>query len=598
MSVEGEWGSGKSSFMLMLEAAIEDHYKQFGRKAKIVRFSAWRYDKDEALWAAFALLLTNSLAKQLRFWKRMKAHCILQLQRFDWQKGWFSVARFTVLVLLVLFMTIAIGIHLFKYPTSISLLGNLDEKFPELLLAAAGGAGYLVLIAMLIKKVVDAIGNPFAIDLKKFSGTLSYEERVSFIERFHADFAKILGVYAEGQTVFVFIDDLDRCELPRAADMMQGINLLMSDSCKAIYVLGLDRDKIAAGLAAKYEKLFTYLNDQRTSSQDAPDTTTRSGLDFGFDFLEKFIQIPYQIPKPSNRDIARLFSISDDQSGAPPSTENVDSRILFETKVDSPLVQEIISMVAPSLNHNPRRMKQFVNCFRLGAITASRTGLFGAPRSGDFTALTVEQLGKMVAICLRWPLLIDDALRYPSLLPLLESHASGLGYTTDASRVSMILDYWVGKDKLLALLKYGLIGPTSSNYSIARIDLGRYLQVSPALSPRRDGNSSSDRTRTQNIRIDFSEPSETPVYSVAASQLEGTRPTVDSSAGSAAPTQVVPSISGDQQPNTNTANSAERRTPTGISFAQSAEPTASRQNDTIRQTRAPSEEASEQYRRK
>jgi hypothetical protein len=112
-------------------------------------------------------------------------------------------------------MTIAIGIHLFKYPTSISLLGNLDEKFPELLLAAAGGAGYLVLIAMLIKKVVDAIGNPFAIDLKKFSGTLSYEERVSFIERFHADFAKILGVYAEGQTVFVFIDDLDRCELPR-----------------------------------------------------------------------------------------------------------------------------------------------------------------------------------------------------------------------------------------------------------------------------------------------------------------------------------------------------------------------------------------------
>jgi predicted KAP-like P-loop ATPase len=89
MSVEGEWGSGKSSFMLMLEAAIEDHYKQFGRKAKIVRFSAWRYDKDEALWAAFALLLTNSLAKQLRFWKRMKAHCILQLQRFDWQKGWF-----------------------------------------------------------------------------------------------------------------------------------------------------------------------------------------------------------------------------------------------------------------------------------------------------------------------------------------------------------------------------------------------------------------------------------------------------------------------------------------------------------------------------
>jgi hypothetical protein len=403
--------------MLMLEGAIDGHYKKLGKQAKIVRFNAWRYDKDEALWAAFALLLTESLAKQLPPLNRIRAHCALQYQRFDWKKGWFAVVRFTVLALFLLFTTIASGKYLIHHPNSINPLSEAtkgasvkpdtaagdksDEALLKLLITAAGGGGYVLLVAMLVKKAVDTVGNPFAIDLKKFNGSLSYEEKVSFVEQFHKDFSKILAVYSEDQTVFVFIDDLDRCELPKAADMMQGINLLMSDSCKAIYVLGLDRDKIAAGLAAKYEKLFTYLNDQRTALAGVPHSATQSGLDFGFDFLEKFIQIPYQIPKPSNRDIARLFISPDEQGGAAPSTENVDPSILFQIKVDSPLVRNIISMVAPSFDHNPRRMKQFVNCFRLCAITASQTGLFGPPRSKDYSPLTVEQLGKMVAICLK-----------------------------------------------------------------------------------------------------------------------------------------------------------------------------------------------------
>jgi KAP family P-loop domain len=441
MSVEGEWGSGKSSFMLMLEGAIGEHYEKLKKQAKIVRFNAWRYDKDEALWAAFALLLTESLAKKLPIWKRLLAHCRLQCHRFEWKRGWFAVVRFAVLTLFLVFTTIAFGRYLIYHPDSINPFSEAttavrtgsgsptvpepdksDEALLKLLVTGAGSCGYLILLTMLIKKAVDTVGNPFAIDLKKFNGSLSYEEKVSFIEQFHKDFAKILTVYSEGQTVFVFIDDLDRCELPRAADMMQGINLLMSDSCKAVYVLGLDREKIAAGLAAKYEKLFTYLNDQRAVSAGEPNTATQSGLDFGFDFLEKFIQIPYQVPRPTDADIARLFSNSEDQSAAP-STKNVDPHILFETKVDSPIVQSVIRMVAPSFDHNPRRMKQFVNCFRLTAITASRTGLFALPADDDYSSLTVEQLGKMVAICLRWPLLIRDAIEDQSLLPKLETQA-------------------------------------------------------------------------------------------------------------------------------------------------------------------------------
>jgi hypothetical protein len=417
-------------------------YKRKNQTAKVVWFNAWRQDKDEALWAAFALTLTQTLAKQLPFLQRIMCHLRLRFIRFDWRDGWFSAVRVVILSLVIAFVTIAFGTFLYRHPDSINpastrlgqpsatdkaLPGKSEpaptkEEQPEnalikILITGAGSAGYRFLMAMLLKKVIDVLGNPFKIDLRKSSGELGYDAKISFIERFHEDFAKILRIYSKNQTVFVFIDDMDRCELPIAANLMQGINLLLSDQCNVIYVLGIDRDKIAAGLAAKYEKLLTYLSDQGNGS-----AARQTGLDFGYDFLEKFIQIPYQILRPSDDNIVKI--LSDDGSlkspaVAPPSTVNIDPGILFETDVDSALVKEIAKMASPALNHNPRRLKQFVNCFRIGAITASRTGLFGPPRSSEFSQFTPEQLGKLVTICLRWPSLLEVQSRHRAFCDLL-----------------------------------------------------------------------------------------------------------------------------------------------------------------------------------
>ena len=43
-------------------------------------------------------------------------------------------------------------------------------------------------------------------------------------------------------------------------------------------------------------------------------------------------------------------------------------------------VRNIVQMVAPTLEYNPRRVKQFINMFRLKALIAAETGLFDAPR--------------------------------------------------------------------------------------------------------------------------------------------------------------------------------------------------------------------------
>jgi len=48
VSIEGPWGSGKSSFMLQLEEELKAQELPDNRQ-HYIRFNAWRSDKDEAL---------------------------------------------------------------------------------------------------------------------------------------------------------------------------------------------------------------------------------------------------------------------------------------------------------------------------------------------------------------------------------------------------------------------------------------------------------------------------------------------------------------------------------------------------------------------
>jgi predicted KAP-like P-loop ATPase len=94
LSIEGQWGCGKSSFMLQLEDEIKKlnsgkensiaENKRFTiwgnstrekkdftiwsnstkeKKAFTVGFNSWRYDKEDELWAAFALNLMDQLSE-------------------------------------------------------------------------------------------------------------------------------------------------------------------------------------------------------------------------------------------------------------------------------------------------------------------------------------------------------------------------------------------------------------------------------------------------------------------------------------------------------------------------------------------------------
>jgi len=502
LSVEGEWGSGKSSFMMQLQKQLQS----WG--AYTVWFNAWRHEKEDELWAAFALQFTEQLASQVPWYKRTFLHLKLAMLRFDWRRGWAELVRVFVLTAIFIFVSVTMYRAVFRpgsplyglwhapktsdtQSTAEPPVGAPDGKKDNVqelkdllpfLLKVGGPASLILLLFTIGKKVAETVGNPLHNDLTRYMKDANFEGKSAFIEEFHQDFSRLVKIYLGKNRVFVFVDDLDRCDVPKAADLMQALNLLISNSAPVFYILGLDREKIAAGLAAKYDKLLPYLAN---SNAKEPDRAV--AVEFGFAYLEKFIQIPFLLPKIAGTNVSVfLKSLSATSTSSPPtsSPEEVNSGLTIQLSVDSSHVEKIVTMVAPALEYNPRRIKQFINLFRLRALLVSQTGLLGTTANPEkFDILTLEQLGKLVAIELRWPLLLDDLEAEPSLLSSLQDDEAAAQSSPGSSQ----LLFWNSKTLLKELVAYPQGDSSVSKqpeFRLDRVDVKRLLQVSPPVPGR------------------------------------------------------------------------------------------------------------------
>lgn len=494
LSIEGEWGSGKSSFMLQL-------MEKLAKDGLVVQFSPWRHDKEDEVWAAFVLAFSKQLSKKLGWFKSILANIKLELRRFDWRAGWPEVLRVTAKWCAFLLVVISIILVLWM-----GGLPYVENKAVKMLLSFTG---VLVVVWKALKKAKDFVGNPFEHDLRTYVQAPDYTRRIPFIERFHEDFKKIVETYAAGKKIYVFIDDLDRCQIPKASDLMQAINLMISDDPQLIFVVGMDRKKVAAGLAVKHEKLLPYLTIKQNDSKYS------SGLEYGYSFIEKFIQLPFNIPRPTKSDIENLMdeisethqvkrveSPSGKQIDGAAETVGVKQNIeedLEAEKVreqrretlrlklagDSPKIREIVLMVAPVFDYNPRRVKQFINLFRLRVYIASETGLFDIFESEtQFNRLTLEQLGKFVAITMDWPSLIADLSRDNDLLKKLVRTSE-----KDIEKESEYVQRWFKDERLMSLIEYVPDKKRDkgedlewTQYMLLHIDVKKLLEISPKVS--------------------------------------------------------------------------------------------------------------------
>lgn len=523
ISIDGEWGVGKSSFMLQLEQRLREdgHFT--------VRFNPWLHQETDALWGAFMLSFLQQLTGDLSLVDRLRGQLRLYWlgTRRDWSRAQSALRFFAVAVVSIAVLgAVVLTTWAFGPAVVVTLLAGVGVPVDLTGLALLGARGFSGLFgfaawaAVLWRWSARNVVDPVQSELQSYLISPRYEDHISFIECFHDDLSLALEAYTgpHCRRVFVFIDDLDRCDVPQAAVLMESINLLLSDDPRLVFLIGMDRQKVSAGIAAKHEKVLEHLSDEYVESGTSP------GVDFGDDFIDKFIQVPFAIPRPETFDefglrtddtdteeggtgaleriVKKLLAVpvlgrtartfvgvyryvvwdpeapasprayrllprrrrdpaeetrADDEQPecldrAPPMPETtrhglagpldpfrrpppaLNATAITDEVLPSSRRKEILRRAERTLEYNPRRFKKFVNLFRLYGLVACRTGVLATDDHAERAPLatskknspsrdeethqkvTVDQLGKFVAIRLRWKRLVGELHDDPDLL--------------------------------------------------------------------------------------------------------------------------------------------------------------------------------------
>jgi formylglycine-generating enzyme required for sulfatase activity len=365
IGVFGTWGSGKTSLMRMVQNQLPDDFQT-------VWFDAWKYDKEEALWRALLLQVLSAVRVVVKAHKgeaEREANKALNALNDLEASLYRAVER--------------------------EELGNLQVNWQELLKGSVETALHVGIALVpglrIAQAVLEGAGKKTASDdpgtlLKAVerAKTKIYSEQMQSLEQFQQKFQWLVGecVQPQGRLV-VFVDDLDRCMPEKAIEVLEAIKLFL-DVKGCVFLLGLDQEVVARGVELKYRELG--LLEER-------DEKTRFVID-GTRYLEKIIQLPFQIPPIERQDMTTFV------------------RGLVR---DWPH-ENCWKVFAEGLGDNPRQVKRTVNVFLL---------LWGlAQERAEKIQGRVKplRLAKVVTIQNAYPKLYEVLKRTPRLLRELEDY--------------------------------------------------------------------------------------------------------------------------------------------------------------------------------
>ena len=538
-SVEGSWGSGKSSFMLQLKNRLS----MVAPSSRTIDFNAWKYDKQEELWAAFALKVTRSLREQTHWPRRFFGDLKLYFSRI---KGFPEALKLATFALAWLAIFLGAGFIFVSFshaglntraavtkqaiedlsggkspeknassnakpappvtvtqdtdPTPAQMAGVRDIHY-WLGQSTWVGAG-IVLLALLWKLPESFRKRLFSTQIEQYIDKPDYKGRAAFLDSFTQDFARTLRAYSRNNAkIFVFIDDLDRCEAPKAADLMQAINLMIGEGNSLIFILGLDRAKVAAAISFKFREIIPYLDPSLDLIHHPVGIRT-----FGDNFLEKFIQLSFRLPISSNEAQARKFidslitgssnsaraATSDpakptSEATAAAAAESTRRALRIESGTESQRIKDIVMMVREVLEYSPRRIKTFLNAFRLSLYIASAQGLLDIDEETGKSEVTPEKLGKFLALTSRYPDLREIVLQDLAFFGTLEDtlELRHMGKIEEAELEPRAL--WLKKPGVSDLLRHGQQEMSSfdwsNTYSLHLFPAEKFYSILPSIPP-------------------------------------------------------------------------------------------------------------------
>jgi hypothetical protein len=396
----------------------------------VVWFNAWKFQKEEQIWAGFAHEIIQQLVSQItnpvdreKFWLYLNAARIdTDKIRQDiyaklFQKIWVFAA-------IALAFALALG-------AAILLLANLPIAI------ATSTAG---LLTSIIARFNWAKGKLPDVDVTKYIQQPVYKEKMGYLYEVEQDLRRVLKLLVSQQKpAVIFIDDLDRCAPDTTAEVVEAINLFISgDLPDCYFVIGQDAQMVAAALDSAYKEI-----GEKVQNID------RHHGSLGWYFMEKFVQLQFNIPaltdaqcqnflkhlfkeenkkeklgmeeleKKLTRATERIKTADDPASLFTPEMELLEKE-LAEYKPETAVLlkeqiidkmandyddndSEVLSLIeelSPTLGNSPRKIKRFVNLYRFYRFMQF-SGQSKLLREVD--AIT---LARWIVIMIRWPQLV------------------------------------------------------------------------------------------------------------------------------------------------------------------------------------------------
>jgi len=358
VGVFGDWGGGKSSIMKMLQKELSD--ERAYPDVVCLYFNGWTFEGYEDAKSALLSSILIQLGEHRRFGEKAKDFVVKLLKRLKWMNmGKLAIKHVGIPVVLA------------------AATGGI-AAVPVAVAAAAG----VVASSAMGKKDDDENSNE--IDWPSLIEASPEKADLMGVRKFRDEFEKMLektGISA----LVVLIDDLDRCLPERLIETLEAIKLFVSVP-KTAFVIGADPRIVRHAISTRYVK-------RQLEHSGDPSEARKEEEGLVQDYLEKLIQVPYQLPHLSPNEIetyvnllaceklldpaqvtAVLSAWRDTRAQniyAPFTADSIQKALTGGAQLP-PLLQEqldwskaVASVITEGLKGNPRQVKRMLNAMSL-----------------------------------------------------------------------------------------------------------------------------------------------------------------------------------------------------------------------------------------
>lgn len=350
IGVFGDWGSGKTSIMKMLQTELAKN-----EKVAVVYFDAWLFEGYDDAKSALISSILKQLMDNRRFPAELKDKATKLIKRVNWMRlmkmGWDNVA------------------------------------LPAVLAYATGGATAVPAVMTSIKALFGkAEENPLKSESAEKILKEAEEDEVTEVKDFRDKFGELLRD-SKFKSLVVLIDDLDRCSPDRIVENLEAIRLFLNVD-KTAFIIGADQRIVRHGIAVRYHQAL----DAARTSPTLDENPAEAAEQLVRDYVEKLIQVPYPLPRLSPAEIETYLSLlfakrdlpSIDFEKCLSECEKLraanrfgpfglsDIQQALGSKPLPPVLKEALSftagaahLITENLKGNPRQVKRFLNAFVL-----------------------------------------------------------------------------------------------------------------------------------------------------------------------------------------------------------------------------------------